>query len=70
MTSYTKTQLENLNANLSVWEKAKRIVPIKKETENGKIITYRKKMIESVKRLAGSLSSLADSLNEGLHKNK
>ena len=27
-------------------------------------------MIQSVKRLAGSLSSLADSLNEGLHKNK
>ena len=39
-------------------------VPIKKELENDKIITYTKKFIDS------SLSSLVNNLSEGLHRDK
>ena len=45
-------------------------VPIKKEIENGKTITYEKRFIDSLKFIASSLSSLADILAEGPHNNK
>ena len=45
-------------------------VPINKEFENGKTITYKIKFIDSFRFMSSSLSSLADNLSEGLHNNK
>ena len=41
-------------------------VPIKKEPENGKSITYKIKFIDSFRFMSSSLSSLSGSLSEGL----
>ena len=41
-------------------------VPIKKEPDNGKSITYKIKFIDSFRFMSSSLSSLAGSLSEGL----
>ena len=40
-------------------------VPIKKELDNGKTITYKIKFIDSFKFMTRSLSSLVDDLSEG-----
>ena len=45
-------------------------VPIKKENENHKTITYEIKFLESLIFMASLLSSLADNLVEGLRKEK
>ena len=41
-------------------------VPIKKEFDNGKRITYKIKFIDSFRFMSRSLSSLVDDLSEGL----
>ena len=41
-------------------------VPTRKELENGKTITYKIKLIDSLKLIPSSLSSLVDNLSEGL----
>ena len=43
-------------------------VPIKKEADNGKTITYKVKFIDSFRFMSRSLSSLVDNLSEGLYK--
>lgn len=43
---------------------------IKKENENGKTTTYNIKMMNSVKFVSSSISSLANNLVKGLHKDK
>ena len=45
-------------------------VPIKKEFDKGKTITYKIKFIDSFRFMSSSLSSLADSLSEGFHNTK
>ena len=45
-------------------------VPIKKEHDNGKTITYKMKLIDSFRFMSSSLSSLVDNLSEGLHNYK
>ena len=45
-------------------------VPIKKELYNGKTITYKIKFIDSFMLMSSSLSSLVESLSEGLHNYK
>ena len=42
-------------------------VPIKKEHNNGKSLTYKIKFIDSFRFMSSSLSNLADNLSEGLH---
>ena len=43
-------------------------VPISKELDNGKTITYRLKFIDSFRFMSTSLSSLVDNLSEKLHQ--
>ena len=46
-------------------------VPIKKELDNGKSITYKTKFINSFRFMSlSSLSNLVDNLSEGLHSGK
>ena len=45
-------------------------VPISKELDNGKTITYRLKFIDSFRFMSTSLSSLVDNLFEKLHSDK
>ena len=45
-------------------------VPIKKELENDKIITYKRKFIDSFRFMSSWLSSLVNNLSEGLHSDK
>ena len=45
-------------------------VPIKKELDNGKIITYKIKFIDSFRFMSSSLTSLVDNLSEGLRNDK
>ena len=45
-------------------------VPIKKELENDKIITYKKKFIDSFRFMSSWLPSLVNNLSEGLHSDK
>ena len=45
-------------------------VPIKKELDNGKLITYKKKFIVSFRFMSNSLSSFVDNSSEGLHSDK
>ena len=45
-------------------------VPIKKELDNSKTITYKLKFIDSFRFMSTSLSSLADNLSDGFHSNK
>ena len=45
-------------------------VPIKKELNNGKSITYKIKFINSSRFMSSSLSNLVDNLSEGLHSGK
>ena len=46
------------------------MVPIKKDIDNGKTITYKLKFIDSFRFMSSSLSSLVDNLSEGLHNKK
>ena len=46
------------------------LVPIKKEIESGKTITYKTKFIDSFRFMSSSLPSLVDNLCEGFHNNK
>ena len=46
------------------------LVPIKKELDNGKLITYKIKFIGSFRFMSGSLSNLVDNLFEGFHSDK
>ena len=41
-------------------------VPIKKELENGKSITYKIKFVDGLRFMSSSLSNLVDNLSEGL----
>ena len=45
-------------------------VPISKELDNGKTITYKLKFIDSFRFMSTSLSSLVDNLSDGFHCNK
>ena len=45
-------------------------VPIKKELDNGKTITYKLKFIDSFRFMSTSLSSFVDNLSEKLHSDK
>ena len=45
-------------------------VPIKKELDNGKSITYKVKFIDSFRFMSNSLSNLVDNLSEELHGGK
>ena len=45
-------------------------VPIKKELDNSKTITYKLKFIDSFRFMSTSLSSLVDNLSEKLHSDK
>ena len=45
-------------------------VPIKKELDNGKTITYKLKFIDSFRFMSTTLSSLVDNLSDGFHCNK
>ena len=45
-------------------------MPIKKELDNGKTITYKLKFIDSLRFMSSSLSNLVDNLSEGLHNGK
>ena len=45
-------------------------VPISKELDNGKTITYKLKFIDSFRFMSTSLSSLVDNLSEKLHSDK
>ena len=45
-------------------------VPIKKELDNGKSITYKIKFIDNFRFMSSSLSNLVDNLSEGLHCDK
>ena len=45
-------------------------VPIKKELDNDKTITYKLKFIDSCRFMSTSLSKLADNLSDRLHKDK
>ena len=46
------------------------LVPIKKEFQNRKTITYKTKFIDRFRFMPSSLSSLVDNLAEGIYKNK
>ena len=43
---------------------------MKKELDNGKLITYKIGFIDSFRFMSSSLSSLADNLSEGFHSDK
>ena len=45
-------------------------VPIKKQLDNGKTITYKIKFIDSFRFMSSSLLNLVDNLSEGLHSDK
>ena len=45
-------------------------IPIKKELDNGKTIIYKIKFIDSFRFISNSLSSLVDTLSEGIHNDK
>ena len=45
-------------------------VPIKKELDNGKTISYKLKIIDNYRFMSSSLSNLADNFSDGLHNNK
>ena len=45
-------------------------VPIKKQLDNGKTITYKIKFIDSFRFMSSSLSNPVDNLSEGLHSDK
>ena len=45
-------------------------VPIKKELDNGKSVTYKIKFVDSSRFMSSLFSSLVDSLSDGLHSDK
>ena len=45
-------------------------MPIKKEIDNGKTMTYKLKFIDSFRFVSSSLSRLADNLSDGLYNDK
>ena len=45
-------------------------VPVKKNLDNGKIITYKIKFIDNFRFMSSSLSSLVDNLSNGFHCDK
>ena len=55
---------ENTEKYKSFW------VPIKKEFESNKTITYKIKFFDSFRFMSSSLSGLVDNLSEGLHNDK
>ena len=63
--SYIRLSFHNQRASRRIWRLIS--IPIKKELDTGKIITYKIKLIDSVRIMSGPLSSLVDNLSEGLH---
>ena len=57
-----------------LWENTEKyitfLVPIKKELDNGKLIAYKIKFIDSFKFMSSLLSNLVDYLSEGFHSDK
>ena len=45
-------------------------VPIKRELDNGKSISYKIKLVDSFRFTSSSLSNVVDNLSEGLHSGK
>ena len=60
----------SLNAQGKIREIYYFLVPISKELDNSKKITYRLKFIASFRFMSMSLSSLVDNLSEKLHRDK
>ena len=53
---------------MNVWEKIQRnTLLIEKELDNGKLITYKIKLIDSFRFMSSPLSNLVNDLSEGLH---
>ena len=46
------------------------LVPIKKELDSGKSITYKIKLIDSFRFMSSTLTSLVDNLSDGIHSKK
>ena len=54
----------NLRAQEKIWKHISFSVPIKKEHNNGEIITYKIKLVDTCKFIPSELSNLVDNLSE------
>ena len=63
----SKSWQKNLKDNLNTLKKT---VPINKESENNKTITYKIKLIDSFRFISSSLLNLVNNPLRGIHNNK